>query len=488
VVKKRFRWGGALGVACALSAVPVRAATWSVSTVAASGAATSATAAESAESAESAMSLDASLIAPEQNPTVRVLWSPLTREGSLLVLLKELRKPLGTLQPVAQRRDVPRVSEGGINPLGMADGDFRTGMNLVYPTQKREDAPLNIEPADARFFEDLVATGNLPDVFIIGGHHVIGEGYHDDAEKNFIYTPSLIRGIDTYPAMKQVFGNVKVGILWGCNTLTNLEPHGPNGEYLDPQQIEEMYENPETRDDVLGRKVTPSAYAYNSWNMYVNRLRVVYGPNSSVAYEYTTEQARERCEGTPAEPYRNCHVTNLMRVLPHRALFDGEHRMNGAAVHKRIFPNARVLLGFAGTSPSEETRAAIFQAALNRAYQLVNQGVQPGEPAYVSNILGTIVSDERSEHFEQLRLRAIKALRSAWATTSYRMNIDPDASAPVRNRPGASITPAYPELDANGMFVPETRHEMDGKTWVFPAVKAYRTPQYRPYERRSNLN
>jgi hypothetical protein len=75
----------------------------------------------------------------------------------------------------------------------------------------------------------------------------------------------------------------------------------------------------------------------------------------------------------------------------------------------------------------------------------------------VTNIIGTIVAPQTDE---TLRKKVIEALRKNWTIQTYRMN---------RKRPSGSITPAYPDLDANGSF--NVRVSKD-------------TPRYAPYEDR----
>jgi hypothetical protein len=75
----------------------------------------------------------------------------------------------------------------------------------------------------------------------------------------------------------------------------------------------------------------------------------------------------------------------------------------------------------------------------------------------LTNIIGTIVAPQTDE---TLRKKVIEALRKNWTIQTYKMN---------RERPSGSITPAYPDLDANGVFNVHVSKD---------------TPLYAPYEDR----
>ena len=98
-----------------------------------------------------------------------------------------------------------------------------------------------ITEAQAQWFDRMVASGNLPDVFVVAGHQVISEGWHNHSETLFMFLPTLLSTLTKHPSARAFFDHIRIAVLWGCNTMTNLEPHGDNGEYLNPEQIKKLY-------------------------------------------------------------------------------------------------------------------------------------------------------------------------------------------------------------------------------------------------------
>jgi hypothetical protein len=394
------------------------------------------------------------------NPSkLQVAWGAMTRPWTRNAVMKELVKPIPSLGTVGLNVNslpfsrLDGKSNDSRNPFWINPGDFSTGTHLVIPSSSRGPVP-SVAASETSWFSEQVSKGLSPDVFVIGGHHVISEGYHNDPETMFMYTPTLMDTIARVPEAREYFDHVKLAVLWGCNTLTNLEPHAANGDYLSPSQIEELYlGGSETRKQVIG-----SSTAVNTLEFYRSRLAREYGSWNKKHYEYTRDPRAERCEKSPGNPYLRCSVTNVDRILPDLALYDGDHKMNGAWIHKRIFRNAYLVLGFNSASPSEENRVRIFQAALDGAYASLNQGLQKSDAGYVHNLLREIVEDSTPT---ARRARLIQALRKSWTLTTYRMN---------RQRPSGSITPALPELDRDGMF---------------PVSPSKDAPLYAPYEDRS---
>lgn len=390
-------------------------------------------------------------------PKIQIAWGALTRPWTRNAVMNELIRPMGSEKAGLNVNSLPFSRLDGKtndsrNPFWINPGDFFTGLHLVLPVSSRGPVP-QVPAKDTTWFDEQIAKGQSPEVFVIGGHHVISEGYHNDPETMFLYTPTLMDTISRVPAARAYFDSVKLAVLWGCNTLTNLEPHAPNGDYLSPNQIEELYLSGSD-----GRAaVTGSATATNTLEFYRARLAREYGAWNKRHYEYTRDPKSEKCESSPGNPYLKCSITNVDRILPDLALYDGTHKMNGAWVHKRIFRNAYLVLGFNSASPSEENRVKIFQAAMAAAYAELNRGLTASSPDYVHNLLREIIADGTAK---ARRSRLIQAVRKAWTVATYRMN---------RGRPSGSITPALPELDRDGMF---------------PVNVSRDAPLYAPYEER----
>ena len=284
--------------------------------------------------------------------TTHVYWAAFTNRGTIDVVLNELHKAPGS---DIREIDIPIDPDQHPNPFKSVSEDFDVGQYLPDPGQT-PSAPPSLEPRDAEWFEDRVSRDELPQIFVIGGHQVISEGWHNHAETRFMFLPTLLQTLQSTPAAREVFGSVKLAILWGCNAMTNLEPHGPAGEYLDPGQIRLRYES-----GLQGRKTRIGSEARtNSLEFYKARLALEYGPNSPTGhYEYTRNVNDERCLG-PGR-YERCSITNLERIMPESGLFDGSHRYNYPYMMKRLFPGAYLVLGFSSASPSESERTLIFQ-------------------------------------------------------------------------------------------------------------------------------
>lgn len=378
---------------------------------------------------------------------IKLLWGPLTRVATLKIIEAELDRPYFRLKqkPMIYQSKMPMLKPGPIkqNPFYLTGTDFYVGSHLPGPGESPGTPPA-IKKSDAQWFTKLVQSGNSPDIFIIGGHHVIAEGWHDHAENHFLYEPTLQETLKKYPDARATFDNVRFAILWGCNTMTNLEPHGPNGEYLSPAEIKDEFDRG-NRTQMIGTGKTT-----NTLEFYKQRLAREYGPSNPAHYEYTRGPKFEKCLG-PGK-YENCIITDLDRILPEYGLYDGSHRFNHPYVNKRYFPNAYLVLGYSSASPSEEGRGVIFKELLRRSYKDLKS-------ENITNIILTIIDPQTPE---ELRKKVIEVVRKNWTIVTYEMN---------RNRPSGSITPAYPELDSNG---------------IFNTVVSKDTPAYAPYERREN--
>ena len=408
-------------------------------------------------------------------PTVKLLWVPTNRAATNGVLTSEFEKEVYAagatyqVKPHLEMTTAPSTAGQHPNPFGITDKDFNTGWFLTRKGQPQGPVP-TIEPIDATWFDTQVANKNLPEVFEIGGHHVISEGWHSDNEHQFMFHPTFLKTLETYPSARAMFDEVKLAVLWGCNTMTNLEPHAQpgdfkgaqEGDYLsptqigDPTQIGELY-NSGSRLRMIGIIKPGAAPKLNSLEFYKQRLASEYGPNSP-RFEYTRKASQENCSG----PYQDCPITDLERIMPDKFLFDGTHRFNEPWRMKRIFRHAYLVLGFSSASPSEEARARILQTTIDNARIALNKD-KSGHPiastdlSYIRNVLYTITNKDTPT---ALRKRVIQEVRKQWTIATFKMN---------RNRPSGSITPAFPDLDQNG---------------VFNTVVSKDTPVHAPYEGR----
>jgi hypothetical protein len=352
--------------------------------------------------------------------------------------MSEVKDPLTVVDPLNR------------NPFYITQSDFWTDLSLVPNGEAVGPVPA-ISERDASWFTEQIQKGLAPDLFAIGGHHVIAEGFHNHAETRFLYLPSLFETLKKYPDARTYFDQVKIAILWGCNSLSNLEPHAADGSFLAPTEIKNLYETNKTL--AIGTKDN-----VGSLEGYKSRLATVYGPNAE-HYEYTRIAKNEKCEG-PGK-YENCHITNLERIMPDRGLFDGSHRFNGAWWNKRVFRNAHLVLGFNNTSPNEEQRVEILKAAIDRAYKSLNKNLTENDPRFIHNVLREIIDDATEN---SRRERVIEALRAGWTSATWDMN-----TREGKRRLGGSITPLHPHLDANG---------------VYNVKLGVETPSYQPYEQR----
>jgi hypothetical protein len=391
-------------------------------------------------------------------PEIKMLWVPLNRVATYTLLKQSFEKPCadpvdGMVQPKLHTTIAPGMDHGLMNPFALADKDFRTGAHLTNQTAY---GPIpTVTANDASWFDQQVADNNLPDVFMVGGHHVISEGWHNDPETDFLYMPTLLDTISKSDSARKIFDHVKLAVLWGCNTMTDLEPHGKNGEYLDSPEIESIYKSgPDGRREMLG--LTSGEVKWNSLEFYKQRLASEYGIGTK-SYEYTRKSAAERCDINPGDPFKNCPVTNLERIMPESYLFDGNHVYDEPMRMKQIFRNAYLVLGFSSASPSEEQRAKILSLVLKEATRDLNSELSANHQTSQDNILYTIIADGTEK---SVRMKAIELVRKHWTIETYKLN---------RERPSGSITPAFPELDANG---------------VFNTKAPEHTPLFAPYEQR----
>ena len=378
----------------------------------------------------------------QSRPKVKLLWVQLNRPATYSLIKQQLEKSLqsntdGLIQPQLQTIIAPVNPDSSENPFAIANHDFKTGDHLTNETAY---GPIPTTSAlDQKWFDDQVSQDLMPDVFMIGGHHVISEGWHNSPESKFLYMPTLLDTLSKSASARKVFDHVKLAILWGCNTMTNLEPHGIDGAYLDPNQIKADFSQSVLMEDKMLGLMGHNEVKTNSLEFYKQRLAREYGP-STTQYEYTRLKQDEKCIPGLNEPFKNCPITNLERILPDSYLYDGNHLYNEPYRMKQIFRNAYLVLGFSSASPSEEQRAKILSQVLSKATEEVNRELSEKNASKIDNILYSIIDDQTPK---PLRIKLIESVRKFWTIETYQLN---------RQRPSGSITPALPELDRNGVF------------------------------------
>jgi hypothetical protein len=370
-----------------------------------------------------------------QQKKVNILWGQFSRPWTLDLVKSEIEKPVKLSDPTtAAHVDELNLNLIPANPFNITDADFFLGLSRPYEGETVGAIP-EISDAQAAWFDRAVAAGQLPDVFVVAGHQVISEGWHNDAERMFMFLPTLLQSLKNHKSAQIFFDHIRLAVLWGCNTMTDLEPHGPNGEYLTPEQIKTIYNSgPKGRLQVIG-----AVDKVNTLEFYRQRLYREYGPGNKKV-EYVRSREQEKCL---TKPYINCPVTNLDRILPDKYLFDGSHVYNYPYMMKRVFPSATVVFGFSSASPPEETRVKIFQETLDKTYADLNAAFkQSGKK--INNILYPLTMQPNNPLLsDDLNRMIIKSLRKNWTLSSDAMN---------RNRPSGSISPAYPDLDADGVL------------------------------------
>lgn len=370
-----------------------------------------------------------------QEETIKMLWVPTNRQATTNVLVNHIKNRFQVIKAPFG------VNASEKNPFHGTYGDFDRGTSRPRAGEAVGDYP-KVNAYDASWFDGIAAQENLPKIFQIGGHHVIADGWEDGPEDWYIFAPTLRNTLAQYPKVKKVFDHIKLALLWGCNTLTNLEPHGPNGEYLSPEEIRRQYESGNSgKRRMLGLE-DGGDVTVNTLEFYKQRLAREYGPNNHEGhFFYTRDASRERC--VSPDGLNRCAPSNLDRIFPDSYLWDGSHAYNEAYQAKVMFPNARLVLGYSSASPDEETRGEHLRLTLKAAQATLNRGLSFGDSRYVNDIVSWIVSDDPSID-EDYRKQIIQEVRKNWSREYQKM---------VWKLHAGSITPAYPELDRDGPFV-----------------------------------
>jgi hypothetical protein len=348
-------------------------------------------------------------------------------------LSSQIQRELSVSLPGGPQRQVviirPNLFDQN-NPFSVSNQNFALGKSRPAMSHHGHPAPVYSEK-QLQWFESQMAQDLYPDVFIVNGHHIPALGFHSDENgdsplvdqngdkmrfrKKSLFTPTLHQSIQKYPILQRYFSRVKLVFVGGCWGLSNLEPRseGDHGNYLTPEEIRELYKV--DRRKAIGSSSISHSLEYQRWE-----LATIYSG------EYTRDARGETCvQGSIGEKCDKWHVD---RVLPDYGLWDGSHMFNQPYLYKRSFPNAVAVFGF--HRPSPKTPGNIWAAAFHEAR------IRTG----VSNLLGSLLNENLPVDFRKMILQE---LRISWTKNSYLQN---------RQRASGSITPAFPELDADGPF------------------------------------
>lgn len=335
---------------------------------------------------------------------------------------------------------IPTPSPQAINPFHISKVNYDLGE--VFETPEKTSilqVPIAGEK-DLAWFKKVREAGKLPDFMIISGHHVPGMGWHSHYTygENQYYTQSLMLGsllrlrAENEDA-RAFFDNVKFAFISGCWGMANLEPRAEDGSYLSPQAIYEMYySGPEGKEKARG---TPKKFYSLAGQRH--ELTTLYSG------DFAPKKEDAICE--PGKPSR-CTTFYVNHILSDLGLIDGSHRYNQPYNLRKLFPNAKLIFGFHSPSPYNDRVKKMLAKTFERARQSMR--ITSEDRAYTSNLLHSIISDETPE---RTRKRLIQAFRESWTSVTWENN---HGAMPFYSggRPGSSITPAYPDLDNDGIF------------------------------------
>lgn len=348
-------------------------------------------------------------------------------------------QPSASGEPV-QVVNLPSPFLQRLNPFHITRGNWDFG-KVFFDDGKTNLAEVPIAPkSDLKWFQKARETGQLPDVMIISGHHIPGLGWHsnDIEEENDYYTKSLLlstllRTREENPDARAYFDNVKFVFISGCWGVANLEPHGEKGELLSQDEIGLMYlSGPQGQRKVLGS--TQNFYQLESERENLTQ---------SYPGDFAAEKKDEICVDN------KCVTYWIDRVMSDIGLFNNSHQFNQPLNLRKLFPNAALVFGFHSASPFSSTVFGMLKGTVKRAR--TSKILKDEDSAFSQNIIHSIVSSETPE---PTRKRLVQAFREAWTTLTYEQNRGRMAnSSYIGGRPGASITPAYPSLDNDGLFV-----------------------------------
>jgi len=335
---------------------------------------------------------------------------------------------------------IPAPNFETTNPFNISKLNFDLGE--VFATSEKTnilEVPIAGE-SDLTWFQRARQTGNLPDFMIISGHHVPGLGWHSHytwGDKEY-YTHSLLlasmlRLREENADAKAFFDNVKFVFISGCWGMANLEPHKKDGSYLSTAALRSLYASGEEGQQM----VRGTAKQFYSLAGQRHELTTLY------AGDIAPKKENAICE--PGKPNR-CTTYFVNDILSDQGLLDGSHRYNQPYNMRKLFPHAALVFGFHSPSPYNHIVKTMLAKTLSRARQ--SSRIETQDQSYANNIIHSIISDQTPE---QTKKHLIQAFREAWTTVTWENN---QGSMPFYSggRPGSSITPAYPELDNDGIF------------------------------------
>ncbi len=372
-------------------------------------------------------------------------------------VVEELLRPNPNFQnrPVIMLRPNIDVQD---NPFAVSKWGRQTGLTRPGNEIKTENTPL-LNDRMLQWFEDLEAKDIHPEVFIINGHHLVGMGFESDdtwetkiksqfgqpielSHRN-LYFPTIIKSKNQFPVMARFFDRIKLVFIGGCEGLANLEPKefGISGRALSPEEIKAKIDNGQKKL-MLG-----DAASGQGLEGYRDDLVRVY-PGS-----YTAKSDDEICVDMVNRLH--CETFFVNRILPDSGLWDGNHMYNMPYQMKRLFPNAIGVFGF--NTPSPVTPGNIWKMAFNESRRKLQ----------TDNFFQSLFSDEVSVSQKK---EIIQRLRISWTKATQQLN-GRTRNGQTINRISGSITPAFPELDFNGIFA----YEAGAPTYA-------EAPVFAPYE------
>lgn len=389
-----------------------------------------------------------------QGRVIRILHIKLGGSGYFQVIRSELSQKIDGLENITIEdlsSDLNDTNPFEISNRSFNLGDLRNSVEAAGPEHTYSEA-------SAKWFARQVETGRTPDVLVISGHHIPALGWHTDdsliGSKNVEYyrgsmsSLQMFASANKYPAVRQFFSKVKLAFIGGCWALANLEPHGANGEYLEPHQIAVVYHH----------------FMAGKW-------RTVGGPSMVHSLEHERDRLVTLYDGDFTRLTRDeicyqikneCPTLSVERVLPDYGLYDGSHSFNGPYLFKTLLPNAALVMGFHSPSPEHRDVGELLSAAISgsRADLAIRGITFEGHP--IQSPLRMIFEERRLS--EASYKEVIHALRVNWTKSTYLRN---------RGRASGSISPALADEDANGPFA------------YYPESKLIpNAPRFAPYDRR----
>ncbi len=399
---------------------------------------------------------------------VRILFIQLGSRG----LVQSIQQHLGKDFDVQITR-VPMDKQN--NPFNVTSDGFHIGNSRPTANEKFQYPPIANNLSWFDQFDPQKVTAQalnevLPDILVISGHAIAGLGWHSDEmdpgenyyQQSF-YLAGFVHTLRSHPGARNLFKNIKMVMLGGCNSLVNFEPHYTNGAFLNSKQIAAIYNYKSLNTNHSGISyVIGNATTFNTLDFYRRRLTRLY------PLDFTLDPYQERCTLRVAGlAPDHCQTLDLNRVLPDYGLFNESHMFNYPYMMKRIFPKAALILGFAGSSDyAPRTKEMLFETLQASLQELNANG------AGLSNVLSPIIDKDSKNISRELKKIILQSIRKNWAIQTYR----------GLGRIGSSITPTFPEVDANGPFA-----DLSGDSKRILQIEA-EAPPCAPYENNPYTN